>query len=254
MSLMALTWPLSFPVGPDLPELRIGEVGGSAGSLSNPIRRPCWDFAYVDRISLCHFPGREAPSPKESMDRPIYLDNNATTPLLPEVLEAMLPYFAATFGNPASSHRHGTAGASSPRRRKGEDCRAARRRSRGGYLHQRRHGSQQSRHLRPGPRKHLVASPIEHPCVSEPVRRLGDLGEKSHAISYLPVDQTGIVRWHEEVMRPDTGLVSVMLANHETGAVQPIAALVESLAAGPCSTVMPQRGWARCRSLFASWE
>ena len=76
---------------------------------------------------------------------------------------------------------------------------------------------------------HLVVSPIEHPCVSEPVRRLGDLGEKSHAISYLPVDETGIVRWSEEVMRFDTGLVSVMLANHETGAVQPLAALVESL-------------------------
>src|SRR5262249_31581211 len=75
----------------------------------------------------------------------------------------------------------------------------------------------------PGP-GHLVVSPIEHPCVSEPVRRLAEDG---FAVDWLPVDGTGVGRGEalREFLRPETRLVSVMLANHETGAIQPISYL-----------------------------
>jgi cysteine desulfurase len=78
---------------------------------------------------------------------------------------------------------------------------------------------------------HVVASPIEHPSVTEPVQRLGRRGS---AIDWLPVDAEGIIPAEAlpALLRPETLLVTVMLANHETGAVQPIRALAE--AAGRC--------------------
>jgi cysteine desulfurase len=75
----------------------------------------------------------------------------------------------------------------------------------------------------------LIASPIEHPSVSEPIRQLQ---ERGFTVDWLSVSAEGIV--HTEALaqlaRPETRLVTVMLANHETGAVQPVRALVEQLA------------------------
>jgi cysteine desulfurase len=164
------------------------------------------------------------------VDRQIYLDNNATTPLLPAVLEAMLPYFTEAFANPASSHRPGRRA-----HRALEDARE----SIAGLLdadadeviftsgateanNLALFGLVQSLPSLP----HLLASPIEHPCVAEPLQRLGEMGCQ---LSYLPVDETGIVQWHDDALRPETRVMSVMLANHETGAVQPIADIAEHL-------------------------
>ena len=155
--------------------------------------------------------------------RGIYLDNNATTPLLPPVLEAMLPFFSDNFGNPASSHRQGRLAHKAL-----EDARELI----AGLLEAHpdevifTSGATEANNLAlfglvGDPPGRLVVSPIEHPCVEEPVRRLT---ERGFQLSRLPVDKTGVVFWNEASFPPDTRLVSVMLANHETGAVQPIAA------------------------------
>lgn len=76
---------------------------------------------------------------------------------------------------------------------------------------------------------HLLTSPIEHPSVREPVERLRQRG---FGVDMLPVDSSGIVRAEvlASLLRPETRLVSVMLANNETGALQPVARLAAELA------------------------
>src|SRR2546427_534386 len=75
-----------------------------------------------------------------------------------------------------------------------------------------------------GPPSHLISSPIEHPCVTEPLRQLTEAG---HALDLLAVNREGVVDVDAlpRLLRPNTGLVAVMLANHETGAIQPVAKL-----------------------------
>jgi len=159
----------------------------------------------------------------------IYLDNNATTPMLPAVWEAMQPYALEHFGNPASSHHEG--------RRARQALDNAR--------EQIAHlldcfpdeilfisGATEANNLVifglcgqvPG---HLLASPIEHPCVEEPLRQLSRQG---FTLTMLPVTRDGIVSPKGEFIRADTRLVAVMLANHETGAIQPIERLAGMLA------------------------
>jgi cysteine desulfurase len=153
----------------------------------------------------------------------IYLDNNASTPLLPAVWEAMRPHALEAAGNPASSHQAG-------------------RRARQALEDAREHvaalldarpdevvftsGATEANNLAilglagdgPG---HLVSSPIEHPCVREPLRQLTKAG---FTLDLLPVDGSGVVRTAElpALLQPATRLVCVMLANHETGGLQPV--------------------------------
>jgi cysteine desulfurase len=160
----------------------------------------------------------------------IYLDNNATTPMLPAVWEAMRPFLTDVYGNPASAHRAG-----SKARRALEEARERTAALLGAYPDEVvfTSGATEANNLAifglagpcPG---HLLTSPIEHPSVAEPVRRLEQLG---FAVDRLPVEATGIVAAGvlPKLLRPDTRLVSVMLANHETGAVQPISGLLAQL-------------------------
>jgi cysteine desulfurase len=160
----------------------------------------------------------------------IYLDNNATTSLLPAVWEAMRPFAAEVYGNPASAHQVGR------RARKAlEDAR-----DRVAYLldaHPEEvlftSGATESNNLAlvshagdlPG---HLISSPIEHPSVLEPVKQLQ---ERGFQVDWFPVDQQGLVGLETlpNLLRPQTRFVTVMLANHEMGAIQPIRDLVNRL-------------------------
>lgn len=160
----------------------------------------------------------------------IYLDNNATTPLLPAVADAMRPYLTEIFGNPASAHAAGRRA-----RQALEDSRESVAALLGAYPEEVifTSGATESNNLAMfglagEPPAHLIASPIEHPSVVEPLHQLAEAG---FAVDYLPVDDRGCVRVAAltEVPRPDTRLLAVMLANHETGAVQPIRQLVETL-------------------------
>ncbi len=157
---------------------------------------------------------------------PIYLDNNATTPVLPAVCEAMRPFLTDVYGNPASAHQAGRRA-----RRALEDAR-----DRVADLLGARpdevlftSGATEANNLAllglaGEPPAHLLVSPVEHPSVLEP---LVQLTERGFTVEQLPVDALGVVSAEqlEARLRPETRLVAVMLANHETGAVQPVRQL-----------------------------
>jgi cysteine desulfurase len=157
----------------------------------------------------------------------IYLDNNATTPTLPAVWEAMRPYLTDVYSNPASAHRAGRRA-----RQALEDARervAALLGAQPDEVVFTSGGTEANNlavlGLAGDPPGHVVASPVEHPSVAEPLRRLAEVGFR---VDYLPADETGVVRAGAlaGLLRPDTRLVTVMLANNETGAVQPVADLL----------------------------
>jgi cysteine desulfurase len=155
--------------------------------------------------------------------RRVYMDANATTPLLPEVLETVRPFFIERFGNASSIHGPG------------QQARAAVERARdsvAALLHCRpseivfTSGGTESDNmalfgtLRPG--DHLITSSIEHHAVLHAAERLAERGV---SVTFLPVAGTGAVRAEDvrTALRPQTRLVSVMLANNETGVIQPVA-------------------------------
>lgn len=153
--------------------------------------------------------------------RQIYLDYNATTPVLPEVWEAMRPFSAETFGNPASAHTVGRQA-----RKALEDAREQIAELLGAFPDEVifTSGATEANNLAifglaGDPPGHIVASPIEHPCVSEPLKVLA---ERGFEVEYLTVGVDGRVEWDGVPgwMRPDTRLVTMMRVNHETGAVQ----------------------------------
>jgi cysteine desulfurase len=158
----------------------------------------------------------------------IYLDNNATTPLLPAVAEAMRPFLSDVYGNPASSHAAGRRA-----RRALEDARERTAALLGAGPDEVvfTSGATEANNLAlfglaGEPPAHLLASPVEHPSVLEPLRHLAAGG---FTLDLLRVDARGVVPLEalREALRPETRLVAVMLANHETGAVQPVRNLVE---------------------------
>jgi cysteine desulfurase len=184
---------------------------------------------------------------------PIYLDNNATTPLLPAVWEAMAPYALQAYGNPASAHSFGRKA-----RRALEDARervavlldahadevifTSGATEANNFALLGAVGPASHRSLLPktdealvlprsggeGSAPHLLASPLEHPSVVEP---LAQLVERGFALNHLPVSDKGIIVDNVLVnlLRPETCLVAVQLVNHEMGAIQPIAALARGL-------------------------
>ncbi|MGL6095555.1 MAG: cysteine desulfurase family protein [Fimbriiglobus sp.] len=154
--------------------------------------------------------------------RPIYLDWNATAPLRPEAWDAMRPAFADVFGNPASAHHAGRHA-----RRLLDDARDRVAALLGAAPDEVifTSGATEANNLavfglaeKSG---HVLAAEIEHPCVVEPLRHLAATGVN---VEWLPVTGRGLVETaavHDR-LRPDTRLVCVMLANHETGAIQPV--------------------------------
>jgi cysteine desulfurase len=156
----------------------------------------------------------------------IYLDYNATTPVAPEVAEAMMPYLQMHFGNPSSSHWYGqqTKKAVDEAREhvaKLLNCTT-------NELVFTSGGSESNNYALKGyafankeKGKHIVTTVIEHPAILEVCRFLETEGFE---VTYLPVDETGRVRIAdvESAIRPDTILISVMYANNEVGTLQPI--------------------------------
>jgi cysteine desulfurase NifS len=159
--------------------------------------------------------------------RRVYLDHNATTPLDPEVLEAMLPFLREDWGNPSSIHTLGNRSRTpleGARRRVAQmlNCTARRIVFTGS-------GSEADnlaiRGILPHRKgRHLITSAVEHPAV---LQTCLSLEQEGYEVTVLPVDGDGRVRPESlaEALRPDTALVSVMLANNETGAIQPVAEL-----------------------------
>ncbi len=164
----------------------------------------------------------------------IYLDHNATTPLLPAAREAMLALYEGPCGNPASSH-----GAGRRARQVLEDSREKVAALLDAFPDEVifTSGATESNNLAVfglagNPPGRLLTSPIEHPSVTEPLAQLASDG---FLLDRLPVEGTGHVRPDSlpSLLRDDTRLVAVMLVNHETGAVQPVRELAAQVAARP---------------------
>ena len=158
--------------------------------------------------------------------KPIYMDHSATTPVAPEVLAAMLPYFSDKFGNASSLHGFG------------REAREALEESR----------QKLARLLNADPEeivftsggtesdnialrgiayknrnsgRHIITSQIEHPAILETCR---SLEQEGFSVTYLPVNREGLVDLSEleRAIRPDTILISIMHANNEIGTIQPL--------------------------------
>ena len=163
------------------------------------------------------------------MFAPVYLDHNATTPLDPAVREAMLPYLDARFGNPSSRHEYGRqarAAVDTARSQVAEALGAHATEvifTSGGSEANNLFLKGAAATMKPGG---VAISRIEHPCVREPARQLARAGWQ---LETLPVNADGVVDMaaFEAVMAARPRLVSVMLANNETGVIAPVADLAE---------------------------
>ncbi len=171
------------------------------------------------------------------MFAPAYLDHNATTPVVPEALAAMLPYFSALHGNASSRHEFGRAA-----RRAVDEARQRVAHAVGAHPTEvifTSGGSEANNlfikgaavRLKPGV---IAVSAIEHPCVRKPAQALSRQGWRVREIAVDAECRLASADFSAALAeRP--ALVSVMLANNETGALQDIAALAaEAATAGAC--------------------
>jgi cysteine desulfurase len=157
----------------------------------------------------------------------IYLDNNATTPVDPRVLDAMLPFFTTHFANAAStSHSMGLDVSDAV-----ENARQQLAESIGAGLREIvfTSGATESNNLaikgvlrRAGNGSHVIVNAAEHKAVLDPVARLRREGFE---VTILPVEKTGCVSANavREAIKPNTVLVSIMFANNEVGSINPVA-------------------------------
>src|SRR3954469_16259325 len=155
--------------------------------------------------------------------RRVYMDNNATSPLLPEVLEAMRPYFIEEFGNASSIHHHGQNTRSAVERAR--ESVAALLGSRASEVVFTSGGTEGDNLAIFGIVKsgeHVVSSTIEHHAVLHACKELQKRGGE---VTFVPVDGRGLVDPADvkRALRKNTKLVSIMMANNETGVVQPVA-------------------------------
>ncbi|KAK7509686.1 pyridoxal phosphate-dependent transferase [Phyllosticta citriasiana] len=161
--------------------------------------------------------------------RPIYLDMQATTPMDPRVLDAMLPFYTGLYGNPHSrTHAYGWETEKAVEQSRahiaeliGADPKEIIFTS----------GATESNNMsikgvarffkRSGKKKHVITCQTEHKCVLDSCRHLQDEGVD---VTYLPVQPNGLINLEdlEKAIRPDTALVSIMTVNNEIGVVQPV--------------------------------
>jgi len=160
------------------------------------------------------------------MNDPIYLDHNATTPVHPEVLEAMLPWLNEHFGNPSSTHVYGRRAHEAVEQAREQvdailGCQADEVFFTSGGTEANNLAILGSTEAAAERRRHVVTSGVEHPATTRPCERLEHNGWE---VTRLPVDGDGTVRVDDvrALVRGNTALVSVMLANNETGTLMPI--------------------------------
>ena len=163
----------------------------------------------------------------------VYLDNNATTKVASEALEAMLPYLKDEYGNPSSiydlAHKSNTAikesreviadflGASDPKEIIFTSC-----------------GSESANMAIKGTldvnrnKKHIITTKVEHPCV---LNLYKELEKKGYRVSWIDVDSNSELNIGQllEEITPDTALVSVMMANNETGTIYPVDKIAQAV-------------------------
>jgi len=159
---------------------------------------------------------------------PSYLDMQATTPIDPRVLDAMMPYFHGKFGNPHSrSHAYGWDAEEATEKARNQIAALVGADPKEIFFTS---GATESNNMAVkgvanfygGKKKHIITTQTEHKCVLASCRRLEV--EQGWDVTYLPVAKDGLLDLSEleRAIRPDTALVSVMHVNNEIGVVQPI--------------------------------
>lgn len=159
--------------------------------------------------------------------RAVYLDHAATTPVHPEVIAAMLPYFHPNFGNASSVHGYGRKARMAVDEARAKVAKAIGADPKEIYFTS---GGTESDNIailgsvaaNASKGKHIITSSIEHHAVLDTCEYLEKQG---YEVTYLPVDEHGIVSLADvqAALRPDTILITLMHANNEVGTIQPIA-------------------------------
>ena len=160
----------------------------------------------------------------------IYLDHNATTPALPEVMDAMMPYFISEWGNPSSAYKFGSKLKSVIEMARGQVAELI-----GAQLREviftscGTESDNTAIHaaLQANPQKrHIITSVVEHSSV---LNYCMALGRKGYKINYLPVDRDGLLKLAdlENAISDDTAVISLMWANNETGVLFPVSEIAQ---------------------------
>lgn len=163
--------------------------------------------------------------------RRVYLDYNATTPILPEVFEAMLPYLKDYHGNPSSGHWFGQQTKTAVEQAREQvagllGCSTAEIIFTSGGSEANNQAIKSIAYANRKKGNHIITSQVEHPAVINTCRYLEQNG---YRVTYLPVDKFGQVSPQavEEAVTKDTILITIMHANNEVGTIQPISTIGE---------------------------
>jgi cysteine desulfurase len=155
--------------------------------------------------------------------RRVYMDSNATTQVAPEVFAVMQPFFTEQFGNASSIHYYGQRARAAVENAREHlaalfHCRA----SEVVFTSGGTEGDNLALFGLSRPGDHLITSAIEHHAVLHAAERLRDRGVD---VTFLPVDSQGVVSPDDvrAALKPNTSMISIMMANNETGALQPVA-------------------------------
>lgn len=161
------------------------------------------------------------------METSIYLDNAATTPLKKEVLDAMMPYLTKEYGNPSSIYHIGRCAKEAIEKARGQVAEVLR--AKPSEIYFTGCGSEADNWAIKGiaqakskKGKHIISSKIEHHAV---LHTLQYLEKQGFEVTYLPVDEFGKISLEDlkNAIRPDTILITIMMANNEVGTIEPIA-------------------------------
>ena len=165
------------------------------------------------------------------MERVVYLDNSATTPVKKEVLDAMMPYFTENFGNASSIYKTGRMAKEALE--KAREKVAAAIGAKPNEIYFTGSGSEADNWAIKGiaenyasKGKHIISTQIEHHAV---LHTLEYLEKQGYSVTYLPVDSDGLISIDDlkAAIKDDTILITVMTANNEIGTIQPIAEIGE---------------------------
>ena len=164
------------------------------------------------------------------MNALIYLDNNATTAVAPEVLEAMTPYFTEFYGNPSSIHAFGAQVSLAVQ--KAREQVAALLGAAPSEILFTSCGTESDNTAIQGilsasqDKKHIITTSVEHPAILQLCRHLDREG---FDVTFLPVDSQGLLEPSqlEDAIRKDTALITVMWANNETGVLSPVEEIAQ---------------------------
>ncbi|MFC1844854.1 cysteine desulfurase NifS [Thermodesulfobacteriota bacterium] len=166
-------------------------------------------------------------------DKVVYMDNNATTRVAPDVVEAMLPYFSDIYGNPSSMHSFG--GQVGSNLSVAKEQVAALIGATPDELIFTSCGTESDSTailsaLQSFPEKrHIVTTRVEHPAVKNLCENIDNLTGHKHKVTQLPVNREGVLDLakYEESLTEETAIVSVMWANNETGVIFPVKEMAE---------------------------